>query len=53
MQQTKLYTLCLVYDNDRILLGMKKCGFGMRRWNGVFHFKDTDTLVSHEVQILA
>lgn len=33
-QQVKLCTLCLVYDNDRILLGMKKRGFGAGRWNG-------------------
>ncbi|MEK7173911.1 MAG: 8-oxo-dGTP diphosphatase [Patescibacteria group bacterium] len=33
-QHAKLLTLCVVYDNDRILLGMKKRGFGMGRWNG-------------------
>lgn len=30
----KLLTLCLVHQNDRILLGMKKRGFGVGRWNG-------------------
>ncbi|OGZ45722.1 MAG: hypothetical protein A3C84_04470 [Candidatus Ryanbacteria bacterium RIFCSPHIGHO2_02_FULL_48_12] len=30
----KVLTLCLVYDNARILLGMKKRGFGAGRWNG-------------------
>ncbi len=27
-------TLCLIQDNDKILLGMKKRGFGEGRWNG-------------------
>ena len=30
----KICTLCLVYDDKRILLGMKKRGFGAGRWNG-------------------
>lgn len=30
----KVLTLCLVHDERRILLGMKKRGFGAGRWNG-------------------
>lgn len=30
----KLLTLCLILKNDRVLLGMKKRGFGAGRWNG-------------------
>ena len=30
----KILTLCLICKNDRILLGMKKRGFGEGRWNG-------------------
>ena len=30
----KRLTLCIVHDNHRILLGMKKRGFGVGRWNG-------------------
>lgn len=30
----KILTLCVIYDDKRILLGMKKRGFGMGRWNG-------------------
>lgn len=30
----KTMTLCLVNDGERILLGMKKRGFGQGRWNG-------------------
>lgn len=30
----KLLTLCIVYKQKRILLGMKKRGFGVGRWNG-------------------
>lgn len=31
---TVVTTLCLIYDDKRILLGMKKRGFGAGRWNG-------------------
>lgn len=31
---TKITTLCLVYKHPKILLGMKKRGFGVGRWNG-------------------
>lgn len=30
----KILTLCVVHNNARILLGMKKRGFGAGRWNG-------------------
>ena len=29
-----LLTLCLIYQHPRILLGMKKRGFGVGKWNG-------------------
>jgi 8-oxo-dGTP diphosphatase/2-hydroxy-dATP diphosphatase len=32
--EKKITTLCLVQKDDRILLGMKKRGFGKGRWNG-------------------
>jgi len=28
-------TLCLLLDGDRVLLGMKKRGFGVGKWNGI------------------
>jgi len=31
---TKQLTLCIVHQHPRVLLGMKKRGFGMGRWNG-------------------
>lgn len=31
---TKITTLCLVYKHPKLLLGMKKRGFGEGRWNG-------------------
>lgn len=34
MTKTKLYTLALIRSNSNILLGMKKRGFGVGRWNG-------------------
>lgn len=30
----KVLTLCLVHEHPRLLLGMKKRGFGAGRWNG-------------------
>lgn len=30
----KIYTLVIIYDKEKILLGMKKRGFGAGRWNG-------------------
>jgi len=30
----KVLTLCIVQQDNRILLGMKKRGFGVGRWNG-------------------
>jgi 8-oxo-dGTP diphosphatase / 2-hydroxy-dATP diphosphatase len=30
----KIFTLCIIYKNGRILLGMKKRGFGEGKWNG-------------------
>lgn len=34
MRKKVVTTLCLVREQDRILLGMKKRGFGAGRWNG-------------------
>lgn len=30
----RIATLCIISEADRILLGMKKRGFGMGKWNG-------------------
>ena len=30
----KLMTLCFIFDDKKMLLGMKKRGFGVGRWNG-------------------
>lgn len=30
----KILTLCIICDRERLLLGMKKRGFGEGRWNG-------------------
>lgn len=30
----KILTLCIIHQHPRILLGMKKYGFGAGRWNG-------------------
>lgn len=32
--ERKLLTLCFIHEHPRILLGMKKRGFGAGRWNG-------------------
>ncbi len=34
MLKKKLLTLCLIQKGDQILLGMKKRGFGIGKWNG-------------------
>lgn len=34
MAQNKLYTLVFVHSASKVLLGMKKRGFGIGRWNG-------------------
>lgn len=30
----KIMTLCIVHQENRVLLGLKKRGFGMGKWNG-------------------
>lgn len=30
----KILTLCIIHEHPRVLLGMKKRGFGQGRWNG-------------------
>jgi len=30
----KILTLCIIHQGDKVLLGMKKRGFGMGKWNG-------------------
>ena len=30
----KILTLCFIYQHPKVLLGMKKRGFGAGRWNG-------------------
>ncbi|MFA5773342.1 MAG: 8-oxo-dGTP diphosphatase [Candidatus Paceibacterota bacterium] len=32
--QKKILTLCIIHQNFKVLLGMKKRGFGVGRWNG-------------------
>ncbi len=33
-ENKKLLTLCVIYQHPKVLLGMKKRGFGKGRWNG-------------------
>lgn len=33
-REIKTLTLCIIQQNDQVLLGMKKRGFGAGRWNG-------------------
>ena len=30
----KIFTLCIIHQHPKVLLGMKKRGFGAGRWNG-------------------
>jgi 8-oxo-dGTP diphosphatase / 2-hydroxy-dATP diphosphatase len=34
MESKKILTLCIIHKNGKVLLGMKKRGFGQGRWNG-------------------
>lgn len=34
MENRKVLTLCIIHQGNKVLLGMKKKGFGMGRWNG-------------------
>jgi len=34
MTSRKILTLCIIHQEERVLLGMKKKGFGEGRWNG-------------------
>lgn len=34
MENKKITTLCIVHQQQKVLLGMKKRGFGAGRWNG-------------------
>jgi len=34
MSLKKVFTLCIVHQGERVLLGMKKRGFGEGKWNG-------------------
>jgi len=34
VHRKKLFTLCIVHQGNKVLLGMKKRGFGKGRWNG-------------------
>jgi len=33
-KKRKILTLCIIHNHPRVLLGMKKRGFGKGRWNG-------------------
>lgn len=41
----KLLTLLFVVESDRVLLGMKKRGFGAGRWNGFGGKVDRDETI--------
>lgn len=42
----KFFAISIVHDESRVLLGMKKRGFGMDRWNGFGgKIKDNETAV--------
>lgn len=34
VQTKKILTLCVIHDDERVLLGLKKRGFGEGKWNG-------------------
>lgn len=41
----RILTLCIIYQNEKVLLGMKKRGFGVGKWNGFGgHIEDDETI---------
>lgn len=50
----KILTLCIIYDHPRVLLGMKKRGFGQGKWNGfggkVDEGENIETAAKRELQ---
>lgn len=46
---TKLFTLCFIHQSPRILLGMKKVGFGAGRWNGFGGRVEPGETIEHAV----
>ncbi|MDA1337466.1 MAG: 8-oxo-dGTP diphosphatase [bacterium] len=50
----KILTLCIVHQGDRVLLGMKKRGFGEGRWNGfggkIEEGEDIESAMKRELQ---
>lgn len=34
MENKKILTLCIIHQENKVLIGMKKRGFGEGRWNG-------------------
>ena len=49
----RILTLCIIYQDRKILLGMKKRGFGVGKWNGfgghVEEAESTEEAVKREV----
>lgn len=43
----KNYTVCIVHQNGKVLLGMKKKGFGTGRWNGFGGKVEDGETISH------
>ncbi len=50
----KLLTLCIIHQHPKILLGLKKRGFGIGRWNGfggkVFSSETIENAAKRELQ---
>lgn len=50
----KILTLCFIYQHPKVLLGMKKRGFGVGRWNGfggkVKNGEEIESAVKREVK---
>lgn len=49
-KKKKLYTLCLIHQGDKVLLGMKKIGFGAGQWNGFGGKVESGEEIDHAAQ---
>lgn len=54
MDNKKLQTVCVIREGDKILLGLKKRGFGVGRWNGfggkVREYESLEHCVEREIK---
>ena len=49
-KKKKLFTLCIIHQGNKVLLGMKKKGFGAGQWNGFGGKVEPNEEIQHAAQ---